>query len=521
MKRQFLVLSGCFLIFSTAFAAPLTAQNAPAPRKNRGPITTYSQSKFQISLERAAMIRDILDKAIKQNRDITKPNVIALLETEIAMKMPLVPKVEISNKPIAYFSEQAKKMVNEMGQGDAEKKILEKLRQEAEKKYPLVAPRTPVKLQYKRGNRVMNVEGIFYSANDRYIQINNRKISCVDLTDEQRARYDAKFNAALREEYVNAKMQDHVHSMGNKEQELFTKLLAEQDITNEKNGYIFDRTERQWLTAKEYFNKILPTAQAEYHEYVLAQAKKRAEEEARQRAQREKDIAENGGVSAIDTSNQERYEEVIKDAKAKRAAVDKKFSGIDAYQGYNSALWNTSPEEVAYLFSKLPGTKHYSTISYDKIVRKGTFPAEVFFYFRDNKLYRTVEFYGALEKPVVKEGQEKAEPAAKIRVLSAEAFSKLLVELHDLCGSSDEEKNAPRRNLFEEITDGELTPEKLHPPREGEEMPYEFSFTWTGSDTTMKLTFEYDYDSDSYSDVKLDKVLQSAAEAIRKEELKK
>ena len=63
-------------------------------------------------------------------------------------------------------------------------------------------------------------------------------------------------------------------------------------------------------------------------------------------------LEEQLGVQAatgVDTSNQEKYKKILEDAKEKRKKIQQEFSGVDAYQGFRTALWGATREEVALL----------------------------------------------------------------------------------------------------------------------------------------------------------------------------
>ena len=139
------------------------------------------------------------------------------------------------------------------------------------------------------------------------------------------------------------------------------------------------------------------------------------------------------------------------------------------------------------------------------------FPAEIFFVFDNNSLVKVLIDYGYFPQ---KKADSDTESSDIKRLFSSEDFNNLVISLYDICGESDEEK-AAAGNLFKEIANGSLTPEKLHPPQqqpEGENAaPVEvkdFTFTWTGKETDMTLSFRYDKDNDIYQNVRITKSLK-------------
>ena len=510
MKRLRYSIPGCLILLSAAFATPFSVVAAEKPAKVK-PATIYTQSEFKISQERMAAIDALLDQAIKRNLDVSKQSTILLLETEINGKMPLVPKAPVSNKTITQISAEARKQLGDNVRDTAKLANLRAVAEkEAAEKYPLVKPRTKVSFQYKKGPFLEKVDGIFYSATDRFAQINDKRIFFMDLSAEQRAMFDRKFNAEKRKEYVDGKIREAEQKKNDELQATFTKLLAGQDILNEKNGYIYSKTEKQWITAKDYLQKQLPDAVKKYQAYQQEQRIK--QQQARElEAARARELAASRAVTAIDTSDTKKYEEILNAAKKKRSEIRESKTGVDTYQGFRNALWGASRADVAYIFSQTKGARYEYVGFNSRLIMPRYFPAEIFFVFDNNSLVKVMIDYGYFPP---KKAEGDADKADVKRLFSSEDFNNLVISLHDICGESDEEK-AAAGNLFKEIANGTLTPEKLHPPQqpqEGEKTEpvavKDFSFTWTGLETDMTLTFRYDKDNDIYQNVRITKELK-------------
>ena len=510
MKRLLYSIPGCLILFSAAFVTPFSIAAAEKTVKVK-PATIYTQSEFKLSQERMAMIDALLDQAIKRNQDVSKQSTILLLETEISGKMPLVPKVPVSNKTIAQISAEARKQAGDDVRKTAQLANLRAIAErEAAEKYPLVKPRTKVKFSYKKGPYIEEVDGIFFTATDRHVQINDKRVFFIDLDAEQRAMFDRKFNAEKRKEYIDQKIREAEQQKIDELQKVFTKLLAGQDILNEKNGYIYSKTEKQWITAKDYLQKRLPDAikkcKAYQEELRIKQLKEREIEAAKAR-----ELAASRAITAIDTSDTKKYEEILNAAKKKRLEIRESKTGVDTYQGFRNALWGASRADVAYLFSQTKGARYEYVGFNSRLVMPRYFPAEIFFVFDNNSLVKVLIDYGYFPP---KKADSDTESSDIKRLFSSEDFNNLVISLYDICGESDEEK-AAAGNLFKEIANGSLTPEKLHPPQqqpEGENAaPVEvkdFTFTWTGKETDMTLSFRYDKDNDIYQNVRITKSLK-------------
>lgn len=503
MKRLLYSLPGCLLLFSAALATPQPLSAAPKTVKQR-PATIYTQSEFKLSKERMTTINTILDNVIKRNFDVRKASTISMIEAEIASKMVLVPRVPVSNKTISQFAAEARKLVRDNVAYTAE---LANLRATAEKeaaeKYPLAKPRTKVSFEYQKGPYIEKVEGIFFAASDRFVQVNDKRVAYVDLPDKLRSQFDRKFNAEKRQAYIDGKIRELEDRKNVEVQETFTKLLAGQDLLNEKNGYIYDRSVKQWITAKDYLNSQLPAAVEKYDKY---QAQQKAKQQAAKElaAERAKAAAQTQTNASVDTTDEERYKNALKDARKQCSEVRAKYSGVDAYQGYRYAHWGISRENVAFLFSRTQGARFEYVEFNGKLVLPKYFPAEVFFHFDNDKLDKVVIDYGFLPK---RQGTD-AEKSDIKRIFRSDDFNNLVISLHDLCGDSDEEKAAKNKNIFKEIASGTMTPNDLHPSQDKEIHTLDFSFTWSGKISEMTLTFRYDKTNNVYQNVQLTKSLK-------------
>ena len=496
MKKLLYALPGSLIIFSAVFATHFPLAAAEKKQKAR-PVTIYTQSEFKLSSERMKIIDDILQNALNRNLDLTREATITLLDTEISGKMPFTPTAAISNKNISQFATEARKLIRDNATYTAEMTNLRTTSEkEAIEKYPLAKPRSKVKFQFQKGPYIETVDGIFYGAFERYVQIDGKRIPYVDLPDKERAMFDRKFNAEKRKAYVNQKIQERERQKNREVQEKFTELLAGQDILNEKNGYIYDRNLKQWITAKDYFQRKLPATIEKYQNYLKEQQEK--ERRAKELAASQSGNQATLGATEITPDDQKQYEKYQDAAKEKRKKLQQKYSGVDAYQGFRNALWGATREEVAYLFSKIPGARYEQNDFESKLTLPRYFPAEVIFHFDLKQLISVVLSYGYI---VQVKGADPKEKAVTYRLFSSNDFNSLVVSLHDICGLSEEEKLASNKNLFKEIANGTLKPEQLHPQAD---LEY-FYFDWIGQETEMRLSFYYDPQKNIYQDVKLTK----------------
>ena len=205
---MFLILSGT-LVPAGLDAAPAkkaaAEKKAPAEKKASS-IDSATDAKYdQMCEERRQKIAGIVAEFIAKRKDIANPKVVEEIEGKIKQFMPVVPAKEVQAKSLQTLNDEAEELANRKYNQKFEDDLLEKAAQLAAKKYPLAEKNTQVKITYRQGPFEYNVSGIYYGSDNRTLQINDKKISLVDLAKEQRLLYDVKYNQEFRTKYMRTK----------------------------------------------------------------------------------------------------------------------------------------------------------------------------------------------------------------------------------------------------------------------------------------------------------------------------
>lgn len=485
---MFLILSGTLIPVGLdaapakkAAAEKKTAAEKKAPaEKKLSSIDSATDTKYdQMCEERRQKIAGVIAEFIAKRKDISKPNVVEEIEGKIKQFMPVVPAKEVQAKSLQELNDEAEDLTNKKYNQKFEEDLLEKAAQLAEKRYPLAEKNTKVKITYRQGPFEYNVSGTYYGSDSRTLQINDKKISLVDLSKEQRLLYDVKFNQEFRTKYINEVKARYEQKRLKEKQKFFETLLISQGEENVKRGYIYNKQTETWITAREQAKRII---EQEIRKIRAAQEKQQKEALAKAAGQ-QGDAAQQAGdgdQTGAETVDPKVYEDTLANAKKRQVEISRNFSGIDAYQGFRMAFWDASRSEVAILFSQDSNVVFTKNISFDVLEIKNPAPLQpkkVIFYY-NSRLNKTVEYFPTL---------------------SGEDFGKLQKAYHENYGSTLEEKETGR-DLFEEIDAEKLTPEDLRgkdqPAEKGLENAYVFH--WNGKYTKASFSFEYDKNKDEY-----------------------
>lgn len=496
-KKQQILLVALFLLSGSAFAAqpqqaaPVIGKTASTDKKTA---VTYSKAKHEVSAERKKQITKIVQQAIQNGQNIALPEVVLSLQHATSKVVPLTPAQPIAAKSLAEIDKLAQNTVEQKFNQEAKDKVVAWATNDAVKRFPMAQPKDHVSFSYKQGPFTHNVDGTFYRANARDMQVNDKIIPYVDLDEATRAKFDPKFNQDLRDKYVRSILTRFEQQKNKERQKVFEELLIAQDKTNENNGYLFDKKNDCWITADEYLKKRIAIEMEKQEALAKARAKAAAKAKA-EGGETEVDDEGNTKNGEIDTSDASRYNAIMESVKVRQNDLFDKYSGIDANPGFELALWGCSRTEVAYIFSKEKNAKLVSKLTSDELERTNGSPKLVEFFYSNNMLNKTIATYGTMPY---------------------DQFDKLKKSLHETLGQSAEEKADTTKDLFLLIERGDITPKEIRAkddPSLAEIDEKLFVFRWIGENTVGILTFTYDTESESYKNVVFTKEQKSAKAA--------
>ncbi len=480
------------VIFAALLAACVMPVDLPAQSKG----VTLEDTVFQTSMltdhslsrQRMEAIQTVLDSYANGDYNLDAPAVRRGIEIKIGREMPVQPQKKLLLQTVGEINALIQVKLDEKYGETFQKRLVRAAEQEAAAKYPLTKPKEKVSFKYERNRKIFQVEGVLHRINPASIEViiadeGLKNIPLVDLSVDDRSKFDSKVNADLRKAHV-AQVMDKFEDIRVKfKSREFNRILQEQDALNLKNGYIYLQDKDKWITAAEYLDTIFPAAREKVKQI---QARKKAEELARKAKVAALDNPELAASGRIDTSDEEQYRIAVKRNEDKQKAIYKdmvegRIKPIDAAQGFRGLLWwGATQSEVAFVLSRNSDMK----LSEDRRVLTITDgqPYEITFHYND-RLTMMDEHY---------------------RDLSVDDFYELFNDLQLRYGFSEEEKNSPedQKDLLDKIVDGKLNSEQLAAlysvkkktadDKENEDgKVVTYAFHWVGTYTIGTLSFSY------------------------------
>ena len=469
-------------------------------------VTVVSAAEDMSSAEQIDYIKSVVDRYFDNKENMTDKRVKAAIRKEVGEKLVLKPTQRMLDANLKALNEQARQIVAKKNTVDMNA-VKAKLQQEAEVQYPMYKLRDQVSVRVKRRNLISNVRGIYYRITQENVLIGNSTVLLRDLDELTRSKFDKDLNQRLKEQYVAKGLAEIRRGQMDEQQQVFRQLLAAQNRTNEKNGYVYIDRENRWVTAEQILNNYLRDQERIYRENkekearLLAEKRKKEAELAQQRAEEQRqyeneaakaqaaetakneaekekkksgrrlpegaamDMFSGGDASAIpqDTGgnfiamspqdladamrkrpvNEDAYQELLKRVDAQNREIGEHYWGIDADQGYKKALWGFSETEVYYALSK---EKEIAFLEKYTINRNDIiFPNGS----RPSRIY-LYYFFGKLNELRIIMGS-----------LKEREFKIFTDSLSAKYGNSDTQNKFGKEDIFHQIRRGALTQDRL------------------------------------------------------------
>ena len=328
-------------------------------------VTVVSAAEDMTSQEQIDYIKSVVDRYADNKENMTDDRVKAAIRKEVSDKLILKPTQRVQDANLKALNERARQIVVKKNTVDV-KAVKAKLQQEAEEQYPMYKLRDQVSVRVKRRNIITNVRGTYYRITQENVLIGNSTVLLRDLDELTRSKFDKELNQRLKEQYVAKGLAEIRRGQMNEQQRIFRQLLATQNHTNEKNGYVYLERDNRWVTAEQILNYYLREQERVYRENkekearLLAEKRKKEAELAQQRAEEQRQY-ENESARAAATAEAAKKEEEAEKKKAARrtpegAAMDM-FAGGDASaipQDTGGNFIAMSPQDLADAMRKRP-----------------------------------------------------------------------------------------------------------------------------------------------------------------------
>ena len=479
-------------------------------------IAAFAQSPIAGSAAKLQAIQKIIDDYQKAGEHLADPDVKKSILGEVAKLMPLDAKGKLDTRDAKKLADEANVIASKKFP-ESEASITKIAEKEASDIFIMANIKDNVSVQYKKGNYLYTVQGTFYGIFGNTIKVGDKTIAIIDIIPESQAKFDKETNDGKRREYVNAKLQDHATKKKMAAIEALSQLKELQTKNNENNGFIL--AWKDWRTARGIVDMLLssmtsgesnsntsqettpaptktePTpAKTETTPPKPEPTPAKTEPVPPPKTEPVQAPAPQPTPAQVNVPNQEYYENLKRKIDAKLAEISNSCSGIDSDQGYKSALWGLSREDVGLILSvegvKVIQEKESTNIDY---IRPKDGPIkEVELYYIANTLVKVSVYFTIADQ----------EGATTLRDALIEKYG-LTDEQRKALKEAEEEKKLDKA---EKAADGKKKKEDGDKKAEPEPIPLELSYHWTGKITTASVYFKANGTRSAFDEIKLTKM---------------
>ena len=242
--------------------------------------------EYKLSNARIEQIKSILKQYYDKHADLENADVVNDIRRDIQKVVPLAPAKKADTRSPYDIKDSLQSKVKEK-YGKSPDEIRKSAEKDAEVKYPMAKRNEVVKVYYKRGRSVLSFSGHYYGfgLGGKSVRLNSRNIPVFDLLPESKSLFDKNFNAEMRKNFIDEKIQDYNKERLQYAEKLFSKEYNRIRKQNENLGYIYQSG--NWETAES----VLKIHLAE----MIKKAKVRAELERIEKEAQAKNKREAGG----------------------------------------------------------------------------------------------------------------------------------------------------------------------------------------------------------------------------------
>ena len=271
--------------------------NQKVPQKPKYvPKDRITSTEYKLSNERIARIKAVVKKYYDRHANLESRDVQNEIKKEIQKFVPIRPAKKPDARPLFAIRDSLVGKVNEK-YGLTPEQIRQNAEKEAEVKFPLAKRNEEVKVYYKRGRSILSVSGRFYGfgLGGKSVKLNSRNVPMFDMLPESKSLFDKKFNAEMRKNFIDEKVQNYMKERLQYSETLFAAEYAKIRKNNEQLGYIYQGS--VWEPTEKVFNSALAE--------MIKKARIRAELERLEREAKEKAKREAGGGGEENKQNNE------------------------------------------------------------------------------------------------------------------------------------------------------------------------------------------------------------------------
>lgn len=369
----------------------------------------------ELSAKSAKCIKDIT-KIIKtykeEGENLSDRDVQASILADVSELYPLEPKGKVNKTTIKEIAQLVREKVA-VEFPDKLEDVKKKAEEEADKIFSMSKKLDYVKIRYKRGGKIYELKGVFYSYGGNSINVGGNTIAIFDLLPEDRIKFDKAYCDREKKTYIQEKISDYYKRKSVFSNKIYNEMLVKIKKENEDAGYIYAWLD--WRTPRNLTEILIREIQKEKKttapQQVDIDTEKNKEDTAA--TETEKTSETKDKTETAET----KMKTVKKKAEEKLIRINSTYVGIDADQGYQLAIWGMKHKDVNLLF---PGQLEIDSKKEIEIINYNSGPlSRVELHFFHDSFYKV---------------------ALKFRIGPNEGMYALWNQLKERYGSTDEEK---------------------------------------------------------------------------------
>lgn len=332
---------------------------------------------MQISENKVAFIREMVQSYVDFKDDISDQRVINEIYDKIEKEIPIQPKGKPDNRSIQEIREAAakalKKDKNFAMEGDEYRKLLEK---KAAKIYTTYKVGEKITIVYTKGQKRYRVSGEFLRFNGRNVSLGIRSIPYYDLIEEDKIKVNENYAQKKRNDYVQLELNKYLEKRRDVLLQLEVQMEADQLKYNIDSGFV--RFAELWRYPIQVINiRLIESIESDPR---FAGKVTGLNLDSIHRIQ----------IKRTDAVDKKELEERIR---YRKEDVARRVNTIDSEQGFlNTVFWGFSRNEIKHVLES-HGMHIVTGQDYDKASGSDRQILENRLYYEKNRLVKVVTIY--------------------------------------------------------------------------------------------------------------------------------
>ena len=249
-------------LLSSAAAVILSMAHSVVDEVNFGRIANNTTSNRQYSADMLNKIEKTIkrdfDRGINLSKAVNQEKILNQLKKEMVFN----PSTSLQEIDFVKLRHLSIRMMQSEFVSYNESKIRQSLYKKAEELYKYFNEGDTVTIHYRFCGKLTSVTGRLHNIKlYENVSVDNTVVSFVDMDETQQKLFVMKSVEMLRDRYVDShfKEMEQRHHSDQKDflETQYAKLLEQAFARNEKNGYFYNKKEKQWWSANFAFRHYL------------------------------------------------------------------------------------------------------------------------------------------------------------------------------------------------------------------------------------------------------------------------